>query len=186
MLPKKVAAMVLGGCLVSLQASAEQISQFKIGNWSGGGYTHTETGDFSHCAASADYKSGITLIFAINRDLTWAMVLANENWKLTAGDTYTVQYRVDRGSRYEGTATVVAPNQVKVPLPGDDALFNKFRRGTILTVDAANQTMHFQLNQTSRMLAALFDCAKYWRDRYQKPQSNPFGDGNSSNPFSSN
>jgi len=187
---RSIVAACFGSVVLALPAAAEQISRMEIGNWNGGAYTHTETGEFSHCAASADYKSGITLVFSIHRDLTWAMGLANDNWKLTEGDSYTVRYQVDRGKIYEGTATAIAPNQVKVALPGDDRLFHRFRRGSRLTVVAANQTMQFSLKQTSRMLSSLFDCAKHWRANYSKPTTNPFGSssgggdgGASDNPF---
>jgi hypothetical protein len=188
---RSIAAACFGSLLFVLPAGAEQISKIKIGNWNGGAYTHTQTGEFSHCAASADYKSGITLVFSINRDLTWALGLANDQWNLAEGDSYPVQYQVDRSKTYEGTATAIAPNQVKVPLPGDDRLFNRFRRGNMLTIVAANQTMHFSLKRTSRMLSSLFDCARHWRDRYTKPTDNPFGSsgdsggssGSSDNPF---
>ncbi len=184
---RSIAAACMGSLIFVLPASAEQISEITIGNWNGGAYTHTQTGEFSHCAASASYKSGITLVFSINRDMTWALGLANDNWKLTEGDTYPVEYRVDSSKAYEGTATAIAPNQVKVLLPGDDNLFNRFRRGNMLTVVAANQTMRFSLKQTSRMLSSLFNCARHWRERYSKPTDNPFGSSNGSggsdNPF---
>lgn len=184
---RSILAASLGSLLLTLPVRAEQISEMNIGNWSGGAYTHTKTGEFSHCAASANYKSGVTLVFSIYRDLTWALGLANDNWKLTEGDTYPVQYRVDRGKTFEGTATAIAPNQVKIPLPGDNRLFNRVRGGNMLTVVAANETMQFSLKQTSRMLLSLFDCAKHWRDRYTKPSTNPFGSsngsGSSDNPF---
>lgn len=182
---KRIALILFGSWLACAPAIAEQISEFNVGNWRGGGYTHTKTGDFSHCAASADYKNGVTLVFAIHRDLTWSLGLANDNWKLTEGDTYAVQYQIDRSSIYDGTATVIAPNQVKVPLPGDDALFGRFRRGRMLTIDAANQTMNFSLKHTSKMLGTLFECAQYWRHKYQKPKSNPLSGDSSSNPFAS-
>ena len=183
MLGRTIFAVFVGAWLVSAPASAEQITQFNIGNWNSGAYTHTETGEFSHCAATAHYQSGISLIFAINRDLTWALGLSDDRWKLTEGDSYPVQYWVDRGYVYDGTATAVAPNQVKVPLPGDDRLFYRFRRGRMLTVVAANQTMNFSLKDTSRMLAKLFECAKYWRRQNLKPDANPFEDDSPDNPF---
>ncbi len=155
-------------------AVAEQISHFEIGNWSGGGYTHTETGEFSHCAASADYENGITLVFSIDRHLSWAMGLFSEQWKMTEGDSYPVRYRIDRSGTHDGIATVVSPSQVKIPLPGDDRLFNRMRQGQLLTVEAAGQTMKFDLNKTGQMLATLFDCAKYWDRSYVKPSENPF------------
>lgn len=178
----------LAGLLALVPARAERISNFKIGNWDGGAYTHSGSGAFSHCAASASYRSGTTLVFSIHKDLTWAFGLVNRNWKLKPGETYEVRYWIDRGRPFFGTAEVVAANQVKVPMPGNDRLFGAVRRGRLMTVDAANQTMQFALTSTNRMLSALFDCARYWRSRNLGSTRNPFSDGdpggNSANPFS--
>ncbi|WP_321344111.1 hypothetical protein [Breoghania sp.] len=178
-------ALGLAGFITLNSAQAEQISKFKIGNWEGGAYTHTQTGEFSHCAASASYRSGITLVFSIHRDLNWAFGLVNKNWKLEVGKTYPVRYWVDRGRDYSGTAEVISESQVKVPLPGDDRLFAAVRRGRQLTVLAANDEMKFTLTTTNRMLSRLFDCARSWRKRDLNTPSNPFSSGSDSdNPFS--
>ncbi|MDJ0931631.1 hypothetical protein [Breoghania sp.] len=191
----KVGGMFAAGIvaigLVSLVASgtaqAERISHFKIGNWDGGAYTHSKTGAFSHCAASANYRSGTTLIFSIHEDLNWAFGLVNSKWKLKVGAEYPVRYWIDHSRDYMGTAEVVAESQVKVPLPGDDRLFARVRRGRMMTVQAANTTMNFSLTSTNRMLSWLFECARYWRNRDLGTEMNPFSNdngGGSNNPFS--
>lgn len=153
--------------LAVVPATAAQLSDFdfEIGNWGGSAYTHSETGKFSHCAASAEYKNGNALIFSIDRQLTWAFGIYNENWELTVDDTYPVHYRIDSGRELSGEATAVSPTQVKVPLPGDDSLFNRMRRGSRLTVTLRSQTMKFDLTSTSQMLAKLFNCVIEWRKR---------------------
>ncbi|PTW63466.1 hypothetical protein C8N35_1011520 [Breoghania corrubedonensis] len=178
-------AIGLAGIFAPATAQAERVSHFKIGNWDGGAYTHSKTGAFSHCAASASYRSGTTLIFSIYTDLNWAFGLVNNTWKLTPGQTYPVRYWVDRGRDFVGKAEVVSEHQVKVPLPASDRLFAQVRRGRLLSVRAANDTMTFSLTSTNRMLSRLFECARYWRNRAPAAQSNPFSnDGGSSNPFS--
>ncbi|WP_321334283.1 hypothetical protein [Breoghania sp.] len=178
-------ALQLAGFLTLSSAHAEKISSFKIGNWEGGAYTHSQTGEFSHCAASASYRSGITLIFSIHKDLNWALGLVNKKWKLDVGKSYPVRYWVDRRRDYSGTAEVISSNQVKVALPGDDRLFSAVRHGRQLTVLAANDEMKFSLTTTNRMLSRLFDCARTWRKRDLNTPSNPFSDGGASdNPFS--
>lgn len=176
----------IASLLIATSAQAEQISTLKVGNWNGGAYTHTETGEFSHCAASASYKSGITLIFSIDRGLSWALGLSDDDWKLSEGDNYPVRYWVDRGGELTGTATAITTSQVKIPLPGDDRLFARVRRGKLLTVVASNKTMKFGLTSTNRMLSALFKCTKYWREQDLTPDENPFADEkDDANPFSS-
>ena len=177
-------AIALAGIFTPGAEGAERISRFKIGNWDGGAYTNDKTGAFSHCAASASYRSGTTLIFSIHSDMNWAFGLVNNTWKLKVGETYPVRYWIDRSPDFVGTAQVVSEHQVKVALPGDDRLFYQIRRGRLMTVRTANDTMKFSLSSTNRMLSRLFECARYWRNRDPGAQTNPFSDdGGSSNPF---
>ena len=54
------AAVVSGAALFSTAASAAgPFDPFRHGNWKGGAYTSSSTGQFSHCAASVRYKSGV-------------------------------------------------------------------------------------------------------------------------------
>ncbi|MEI2386648.1 hypothetical protein [Breoghania sp. JC706] len=178
-------ALGLAGILAPGAAQAERISHFKIGNWDGGAYTHSKTGAFSHCAASASYRSGTTLVFSVHADLNWAFGLVNNAWKLKTGESYPVRYWIDRSPDFVGTAEVISEHQVKVALPADDRLFARVRRGRLMTVRAANDTMKFSLTSTNRMLSRLFECARSWRDRDPAARTNPFSNGNQpSNPFS--
>lgn len=168
-------------------ARAERISSFSIGNWDGGAYTHADTGTFSHCAAAATYRSGTTLIFSVHADLSWAFGLVNNEWKLKVGESYPVRYWIDRSRDFVGTAEVVSTTQVKVALPADDRLFSRIRRGRLMTVRAASQTMKFSLASTNRMLSRLIVCSRKWRLRDPDARTNPFSDenpaGDTGNPF---
>ena len=146
-----------------LPAAAARIEHFKVGNWDAGAYTHSKTGKFSHCAASAKYKNGNTLIFAIFRNRSWALGIANKEWTLKVGDTYPVRYRIDKGAELTGKAGAVANNQIKLPLPGDDSLFNRMRNGRLLTVSLGFKTTKFALTDTDAILTRLFKCVGEWR-----------------------
>ena len=197
---RKWSLLVAGGMLAATfaVADAKEVSTFKIGNWNGGVYTNDNTGVFSHCAASVGYKSGITLIFAVTRDLTWSMGLVNDKWNLQPDAKHPVTYWVDNGEVRNGTAEVLRSNHVRVRLPGDDNLFDRFRRGRTLEIRTSQQVFKFNLTSTSRMLQSLLQCARRERDRSPLPPttqprsdpSNPFGSNNapapSADPFSSN
>lgn len=155
---------VAANLLTVLPATAARIEHFKkTGNWDGGAYTHSKTGKFSHCAASAKYRNGNILIFAIFKNRSWALGIANKEWTLKVGDTYPVRYRIDKGAELGGKARAVADNQIKLPLPGDDKLFNRMRRGSLLTVSLGFKTAKFDLADTDAILTRLFDCVGEWR-----------------------
>lgn len=146
-------------------ATAARVEHFKIGNWDGGAYTHSKTGKFNHCAASARYRNGNSLVFAIYKNRSWALGMVNKAWNLKVGDTYPVRYRIDSGSELSGKAGAIAGNQIKLPLPGDNKLFNRMRRGSLLTVSLGFKTVKFKLTDTNAILTRLFDCVDDWRER---------------------
>jgi hypothetical protein len=49
----------------------------RLADWSIGAYTDEQSGTFSHCAASAVYKSGISLFFSVSHNLSWRMGFAS-------------------------------------------------------------------------------------------------------------
>lgn len=164
----RLSALFLAGAaslLMTMPATAARIEHFKIGNWDGGAYTHSKTGKFNHCAASAQYRNGNSLVFAIFRDRTWALGIVNKDWKLKVGDTYPVRYRIDSGSELSSKAGAIATNQIKFSLPGDDRLFNRMRRGSLLTVSLGFKTTKFSLTDTDAILTRLFKCVGEWRKR---------------------
>ena len=61
-------AMTAALAFTTTSASAEKIATLTSGAWKGGAYTSNSTGDFSHCAANARYKSGVALLFSVTRN----------------------------------------------------------------------------------------------------------------------
>ncbi|XIA65443.1 hypothetical protein ACFIOY_03690 [Bradyrhizobium sp. TZ2] len=50
----------MGATFVGSNAEARgPYGSINVGNWKGGAYTNDQTGAFSHCAAGAQYASGI-------------------------------------------------------------------------------------------------------------------------------
>ena len=181
-----IAAAVAATAFVPTTAEAKQISRFKIKAWTGGAYASDRTGAFSHCAASVKYKSGILLLFSVDKDLKWRMGFAKTGWQLNKGDTYPISYRVDRNRIYRGTAEAMNNSLATVRLPGKQApVFNQMRRGIMLSVATKTEVLKFRLNGSSRMLAGLLACASSRSKR--GGSSNPFGSssggGSQQNPF---
>jgi hypothetical protein len=140
-------------------AQAATIWNDRVGHWSTGAYTKDETGAFSHCAASADYKSGIYLSFGVNKTYDWTMAFASPKWSLTPGTEYRVSFWVDDRPADVATARAVSANQVLLLLKDSVPLFNAFRRGRTLYVNAQGTDLAFNLTDTSVMLSYLLRCA---------------------------
>ena len=170
----------------SQQSDAKLYKRFKVNAWKGGIYTDNKTGEFSHCVASAKYKSGITLFFSVTRTFNWQVGFSKPSWKLTVGNKYPVRYQVDRHKVFSGKARAVTKVLAVVKLPAKAKLFNQMRRGRLLKVKAGDDLLKFKLTSTKKLLSRLLRCAK--RNKYlvvnRSLSSSSSGSG-SDNPFES-
>src|SRR5262245_48007514 len=141
-------------------ASAELIYNFHVGTWSAGAYTKQDAKQFNHCAASANYNSGILMSFSVSRTFAWSMAFAHRSWRLTQGQMYDIAFTVDQMSPLRARAVAVGPNLVEVPLADSTELFQRFRQGYQLRVAAAGQVFAFNLTGTSQVLPALLRCVQ--------------------------
>lgn len=164
-----LAAVMLGQSV----ASADTIRNFKVGNWFAGAYSFNGTRNFSHCAASASYRSGISMFFSINREFRWQLAFANNAWRLTPGTSFPITFAIDGGQTLNAVAHAQRSDMVTVPLADSTELFRQFRRGRLLMVGAASQVFEFKLDGTSQLLASLLECV---RTKGAPPQvvANPF------------
>jgi hypothetical protein len=144
-----------------------------VRDWAVSAYSNDATNRFSHCAMSAVYKNGVLLMFIIDRDHNWFMALANQQWKLTEGQTYNFSIDLDgaKGNNWIGIAA--APEVLRVPLADSTRLFEKFSAAQTLTISAANQTFRFDLTNSRIALAATASCANRYMAMENTP-SNPF------------
>lgn len=168
---------------VATEAQARKIASTRINAWTVSAFANNTTNQFTHCAASVPYKSGILLIFAIGRS-GWSMGLAKGDWNLNKGARYPLAYRIDSGAPIAASATAIANNQVSVRLTNSDALFALFKHGNTLHVRAAGASFGFSLRDSSRALSVALACAKKYQAQ-PATASNPFATSpsSSSNPF---
>lgn len=149
------------------------LRSFKVGNWTAGAYARD--GRFTHCAASAGYGSGITMLFSINRRYQWSMGFANRDWRLTPGAVYNLAFAIDEGQAIHARGEAINPSHAIVQLADSVDLFNRFRRGHVLRVAAADRIFTFNLEGTSAMLAQLYSCVQQYTQPANVAQSDPFG-----------
>ncbi len=128
---------------------------------------------FDYCAGSADYKNGITLIFAVTHAFQWNMNFYSSSWQLNPGSTYQVTYSIDSYGSANPIATAISPNAVQVLLPPNQTLFQQFMRGNQLKLITSSQSFVFDLTDTSQLLPDLLSCAESYVGAAPS-SSNPF------------
>ena len=140
------------------------MAQSESGLWEGGAYTDDNTGEFSHCAVSAAYRSGINFFVSVNKYWGWTLGFADQSWVLTDGQKIPINLTFDNRVQFNvvGTATRVGAtvNFVIVPMPTDSQLINAFRRAYVMKAVAQGQTFGFNLDATAQMLPALASCVQ--------------------------
>lgn len=163
-----LAALVLGP---NAQAAPIAGSQHLVGNWRIGAYTFDNTGGFSHCAASATYRSGISMVFALSGNHTWRIGWTHPNWVLTKGQRLDIALHVDGGPANWVTAVAVSQTIAYAELPANAALFDLFRRGYHLTVTAQGNRYEFNLEGTYAALTELGACIAAYGSAGQPPNA---------------
>jgi len=178
---------VVVAAIVSLTcaASAATMRNFKVGDWIAGAFSSDSTREFSHCAATGTYRSGISVIFAINRNFHWSMGFVHPSWTLRPGAVFDIAFTVDEMQPIMAKARALNAMAVEVDLEDSSELFARFRRGQVLRVAAASQVFSFNLTGTSQLLPSLLTCAAN-RGAATQMAANPFetkpGKSSGSNP----
>jgi len=140
-------------------ASAARTRQVPFsGNWQGGAYSNDQTGQFSHCAAYAPYKSGIAMFVAVDRQFSWRLLFTNQSWNLTVGRSIPLIITFDGRAPWTGTATATDVHAVRVEMVADSSLVQSFRAAEVMRIDASGRTFSFALSGTSRLMVDLVRC----------------------------
>lgn len=142
----------------TIPSYAGSVERFKVGAWSGEAFVSDQDGSFLSCTATANYRNGISMSIQIDETYGWVLGFGSPHWNLTAGNTFTMQYRIDRSTWFSATATTVTPKLVTMPMPYDPSMISRFRRGNKLFVYDGSYTYDFRLTGTSRVVARLSKC----------------------------
>lgn len=143
-------------------AHAENIprSEFGYGNWKGGAYTNDVTGEFSHCAISAPFVSGDTLIFSVNRQATVTVGVANPNFNFRAGETFPVTIYVDRRAPFFGQAEALNTDFAVLEIDDFSRALRSFQKGYGMRIETPNGYGRYDLTGTYRALEMAYECAR--------------------------
>lgn len=140
------------------QAQPTIIARERFGGWSLSSFREASSGQFSHCAASASYQSGVTLLYSVNNRFEWNMGFASDKWNLQPNTRIPIAFAIDGLPARNVVGTALNNRHVVVPLPDDTQLFQQMRLGNRMVVSGGGETVSFQLTGTSAVLATLLRC----------------------------
>lgn len=154
-------SLVLAGVLLASPAlAAGPFAKFSVGNWAGGAFTNNDTGQFSHCAVSAGYKSGVTMHVSVNGNYGWNLGFSNRAWGLKPGSDVPMEMVFDRNDTVRITARAVQPQLVVVTMPANSDIVRAFRGAQFLEAGMLGARYTFRLTSTAEVMPALVDCVK--------------------------
>jgi hypothetical protein len=154
-------SLVLAGVLLASPAlAAGPFARFSVGNWAGGAFTNNDTGQFSHCAVSASYKSGVTMHVSVNGNYGWNLGFSNRAWGLKPGSDVPMEMVFDRNDTVRINAKAVQPQLVVVTMPANSDIVRAFRGAQFLEAGMLGARYTFRLTSTAEVMPALVDCVK--------------------------
>jgi hypothetical protein len=156
-LPLMTLVVLTLGIVTQAQARGPYGS-IRVAGWSGGAFTDDQTGAFSNCVATANYKSGIDFGVVVAKNMNWALAFSNPNWSLVRNQKFPIVLSFDGRNSFNVSGVVMASSTVLVPMPNASALIKSFRAAKTMSAFAQGNLFQFDLNGTSVMLPALVVC----------------------------
>jgi S1-C subfamily serine protease len=153
------AAVLMSAVAFNLSAEARgPYGSINVGNWKGGAFTNDQSGAFSHCAAGAQYTSGIYFVVMIDGNGGWSLGFAHDQWTLTAGQAFPLTLTFDGQQPFNVHGVPIGDKLVRVPMPSNSSLIAQFRRAKAMTAYTQGRLFQFNLDQTAQLLPVLTNC----------------------------
>jgi len=156
-----IGAVVAALCLIasaSTSSARGPYGSINVGNWKGGAYTNDQSGAFTHCAAGAQYASGIYFAVTIDNKAAWNLGFAHEKWALTIGQAFPIVLTFDGQTPFNVHGVPLGDKLIQVPMPDNSALIAQFRKAKAMTAYTQGQLFQFKLDQTAQLLPTLANC----------------------------
>jgi hypothetical protein len=146
----KIAAVLVLMLGVATQAQARgPYGTIKVAGWQGGAYTNDQTGEFSNCIASANYKSGINFGVLVTKNITWALAFSHPNWSLSTNQKFPIVLSFNGRNTFNVTGIAMSGSGVIVPMPDTSDLIKSFRAAKTMSAFAQGNLFQFDLAGTS-------------------------------------
>ena len=165
-------AIAVFAASLAAPANAASITNYNVGGWDVAAFTDDNSGRFTHCAASARYKSGILLLFSVSDTFQWSIGFSSPEWELRPGRDFNVDYRIDGGRVNNARGIAANTRLIRATLPDSVELFNQFRYGSRLVVSVDDRTpVNFDLTNTNAMLTEVLRCAQKYKGQANRPSN---------------
>ena len=159
-LHRSAALSVLGFALMIAHVphtDAATLETRSVRDWTMGAYTSDETGAFSHCTIYAEYRNGVVLLMAIDRDFDYTLGFSTDAFSFAAGDEIPVDVSVD-GHLIGRTAYVISSDHVSVFINEGSRAINRLKRGRRITARIDGETYLFDLDNSAYALGQAEEC----------------------------
>jgi hypothetical protein len=141
------------------EAEAGVVRTFAVGNWKVSAYT-ADSGRFSHCAAGMKFRSNVTVLFSINKDLAWTIAFHNPAWTFEPGQQVALNLAIDKAPSSKMRAEMFDPSGIVISLEADADLFRRFKSAKRLKISGQKESFEFEMTRMDEMLSKLLACAK--------------------------
>lgn len=168
--------------LLATGSSARQIqgSAYNSGNWSGAAYTFDDSGAWSHCVITGNFRNGQNLSFSLTNSYKVGVFLNNSDRPVFQGQgEFEIRTKVDRFGSMYGSAVPIDDYTVGIWYDDLDAALNQFKKGRVLSVSSRLVDEDFGLTGTFKALDSTYNCASRYQN-YQDANSNNNGNNGTS------
>jgi S1-C subfamily serine protease len=149
-------ACLVNLAILSAACAAGPFGSIHVGAWNGGAFTDDNTGAFSHCGASTNYASGVTVVVGQNANASWLLGFNSAGFRFTAGETFPLDITFDGQSQVRLFTTAISPTFIFGVMPPNAA--RDFQKASLMVAVAKGSTFQFNLTSTAPLLSALANC----------------------------
>ena len=158
----RVSAVLLSIVIVFLACRFDAVAggpfgTIRAGNWKGGAYTN-EAGGFSHCAAGADFGSGVGVLIGQMYDRSWMLGFTDKSWNLIQGSSVGIDLLFDGQFQFRVFGTATGPALISAPLP--DPALQRLRKSHLMVATGNTRTVQFGLADADKMIAMISNCVE--------------------------
>ena len=151
MLKSLIVGCGLQAALLGCANAAGPFGTIRVGNWVGGAFSN-QAGAFSHCAATASYANGISLVVGRNAGGSWLPSFASPAIQLKTGESVPIDLIFDGQQQARLFGAANTSNMVTFVMPPNVA--RTFQKASLMAATAGGAPLQFNLTSTSPLIAA--------------------------------
>jgi len=171
----KLFTILISMILIASSSFAREIigSKYNSGNWSGAAYTSEESGTWSHCVITGNFRNGWDLSFSLTESYQVGVFLSHRDRRpiFKDQDEFEIRTKVDRFGSMYGKATPINDHTIGIWYDDLEQALDQFKKGNVLNVSSRLVEADFGLNGTFKSLDSTYKCASKYQN-YQDANVN--------------